>query len=95
MELTANTSNSGNWIDVHWLTSWVRGEQDNPIDNQELLCQRHSKIDPRKTYRMKLIPKQAWKFLHSQYGGGPEYTTDDCCAECAIEISDGLFLIKF
>jgi len=80
--LPSTSIDSGDFVNVHWLSSWLRDEEKlGPLDNALLLCP-HSKLNPDKYKDYKLISSQMADILYSQYRGGPRLKCDALCREC-------------
>lgn len=65
-KLPTASIDSGDFVNVHWLSSWLRDEVKlGPLDNIPLLCS-HSKLNPEKYKEYKLISSQIVSQSHSQ-----------------------------
>lgn len=94
MNLAAYVSNQPyHRIDVKYLTSWIIGETNDPINNKEILCP-HGNVNPRNPERLKIIHSKGWDFLHQLVdGGGPALTEANLCLECAEDVFESKFNI--
>jgi len=80
--LPSASIDSGDFVNVHWLSRWLRDEEKlGPLDNGPLLCS-HSKLNPDKFKEFKIISSQMADILYSQYQGGPRLKRDSLCRDC-------------
>ncbi|KYQ90148.1 hypothetical protein DLAC_08737 [Tieghemostelium lacteum] len=74
------------WISVDWLSNWIQGLENGPIDNSTLLCDAHGKLDPQKIVNFKRISKEAWDFFYDNFQGGPVLDNNSVCRKCLFNI---------